>query len=120
MNSIDDVIEKDAKFLLRFLKENHLKEDFFTKFLNGKICKARYNFKDYLSYIHNNDDVYISSLNMNNSFHEMLINTDKLILSVTLFGFWDKSPYVYGKYNEAHAWHKICHDFRNFKQHYII
>lgn len=36
MNSIDDVIEKDAKILLRFLKENHLKEDFFYKIFKWK------------------------------------------------------------------------------------
>lgn len=118
MNNIEDVIKQDSRWLLHFLKERHIKKQFFDKIYNttDKNIKP----KTFDEYIDNNIAltkqylIYFEKLFEENKFNEILFRNPNLIGNNDLFSTWYCSPFVFypkGEYtfngDEFNAWLEI-------------
>lgn len=118
MNNIEDVIKQDSRWLLHFLKERHIKKQFFDKIYNttDKNIKP----KTFDEYIDNNIAlikqylIYFERQFEENKFNDILFKNTNLIGNNDLFSTWYISPFVFCQngdnffnYDEFNVWFEI-------------
>lgn len=112
-----EAIKLDTKFLLRFLKENHLLKIFLFKFNNGKNIKAKFSYKEYLKFILRHKQYY--HLFSDDLSLDDIINNKKLFLSAILFCDWFQPPIITTYEFEPKYFHEILNNFILFKKNYM-
>ena len=121
MKTIEDVIDIDTKWLIHFLKENHIFKQYFEKlFKQSEHIIKHPNYNNWLNYIKSNKEFYkFSSLEEEDiKLDEMLVKNYQLFNSIFLFANWLGQPLVL-KYNaslEAYDWNRFSDKFLNLKR----
>ena len=121
MNSLEDVIKKDTKWLLHFLKENHCFNQYVTKMNAQKEQPICYTYENWVNFIKQNDLTYVYDLirfSNNNMWVELLKNDKQLLNSITLFSDWRFKPFTLSnsEQKEWKSWLKIKDDYILFKE----
>lgn len=122
IKTIDDIIKLDTKWLIHFLKENHVFKQYYKKLYNvldkenkpfsliDVMNKNLYYSNEYIGVCKKNDD--------------MLFDNNNLLTSNILFSSWNFAPYALSKqdehvndisYTESARWLKISYEYVNFK-----
>lgn len=122
LNSLDDVIEKDIKWLFHFLKEQHIIDSYFLK-MNCQREKLNIKFHTIENVISNAKqyhDCYIYDLTnlYSKKYHILLKENNQLLNSMKLFATWRNPPYILadsGKI-EHECWLKIRQDYSDLKE----
>lgn len=121
-NILKTIITKDAKWLLHFLKETHLKTVYFNKmescsytplhinnydrWLNRILSKSSYNINLYTLISNNND------------FLKTLFECETLIKSPHLFAIWSNHPLLLSdtETDEILSWCEVSRDYMKLKK----
>lgn len=120
MKTIYDVIEKDTKWFLHFLKEKHIKTQFFEK-RNKQHPKCKcFTYNDWVKHIKDNLIFYMFPYNYhieNKEWEIFLKVTDRLINSSILFSGWWEKPYTLDNISsyEADKWLIFKTDYIDLK-----
>lgn len=123
LKCLNDVIEKDIKWLFHFLKEQHLIDSYFFK-LNGQREKLNIKFNtinNVISHVKQYHDCYIYDLSLklyNKSFNNLLKENQRLLNSMTLFATWRNPPYTLSdsEQMEYECWSMINKDYSKLKE----
>lgn len=121
MNSLEDVIKKDSKWLLHFLKEKHCFNQYVTKMNAQKEQPICYTYENWVNVIKENDLTYVYDLirfSNNNMWAELLKNDKQLLNSIILFSEWRLKPFTLSnsEQKEWESWLKIKNDYMSFKE----
>ena len=130
MKDINQIIEKDIKWLLHFLKENHIQNQYFQKIRDKKIIR---NFNTWRKFIFLHKNLYLNMIKYSNQvsnnnqltkymFYDFLKGNSILFSSSVLFSVWAEEPFtlVHGQNItycdlEHKAWKNIRDSFVNTK-----
>lgn len=130
IKTFDDIIKIDTKWLIHFLKENHIKKEYFNKMLPLKKFPS---YNDWIKFIFNNKVLYtryikyivenIDEAKLNdNNIKRILSENPFLISSPGLFAVWQELPFtlittdnVFDLSLEYKAWKNIRDKFINTK-----
>lgn len=122
-NVLQCLIVKDTKFLLHFLKENHLVKPYFKK-IHKCSMEQKILFNTYKEWEIRNlslSKYYINVfdfLTENNDYLRLLFNCGSLIKHPTYFAVWHVSPWLLGtsQINEITAWSKVTNNYLETKK----
>ena len=122
IKTIDDIIKIDTKWLIHFLKENHIFKQYYKKLYNISDKENNsFSLKDVMNKNLYYTDEYIGFFKKNN---DMLFVNNNLLSSNILFSSWSFAPYVLAKqdenvneisHNESARWLNITNEYVNFK-----
>ena len=122
MKTIEDVIDIDTKWLIHFLKENHIFKQYYKKLYNVLDKENKpFSLIDVMNKNLYYTDEYIGVFKKND---DMLFDNNNLLTSNILFSSWNFAPYALSKqdehgtdisYTESARWLKITYEYVNFK-----
>lgn len=125
------LIDKDIKFLFRFLKENHILIQYFIKLNNFQGIEQLKTYKQYKRYVDKaKENVYIIKYNHDvmdklygnifklryNDEDNILLMANCLIFSANLFCIWKNFLVCCHDFTEEHIfWRNVTYEFVRFK-----
>ena len=113
---VEEIIHKDAKLLLRFLKEKHLFLEYKKKF--SSTLEKRKTIINYNS-LYNYFLKYYRFYPITTAFNDMFVLTNtSLLLNVYLFANWYERPFIFHNMpdREAKKWNIIYEQYCSFKK----
>ena len=129
------LIDKDIKFLFRFLKENHILIQYFIKLNNFQGIEQLKTYKQYKRYVDKaKENVYIIKYNHDvmyklygnifklryNDEDNILLMSNCLIFSANLFCIWNNFSVCCHDFTEEHIfWRNVTYEFVRFKMPYF-
>lgn len=121
MKTIEDVIKKDTKWLIHFLKEKHSLNAYFTKWMYQNIEEKSSDYNIWLNFILSKKNYYTNNFEiyvLKKQWCNLLYKNGILVDSLVLFATWGKEPYVYS-HNisiESREWIILRNNFLDLKQ----
>lgn len=116
------IITKDAKWLLHFLKETHLKTIYFNKMESCSYTPLHINnYDSWLNRILSKSSYYINLYTLisnNNDFLKTLFECETLIKSPNLFAIWYNHPWLLSntQTDEILSWSKVSREYMKIKK----
>lgn len=125
MKVIEDILKLEIKLLIRFLKENHIFQQFFIKMLNENNYNAPKTLTSYIEYIKNERFRYTGFFPiykiLEDEYHtvKFVVSNESLFSDLILFCNWTDYPLVLSKRScleEGFEWCNYTQKFIEFKK----